>query len=958
MNYRLLLATIAVLIVGLPGFAQDDSYIIPEYAKGTPIPEAMFYPTTPDVQEMIKYGNATANLYTGAATYTINLYTYSDNVFNIPIVISYNGSGYRPSRYSGVVGTGWSLNVGGVITREIRGLPDEATSRSYTDKNSGDGHIDDVYAVAGALGYGHSALKQMLYNYYRRNTVLVFGYGAKTASTAPLSDIDFAYSGEIGKEYIMFKKEINETNSPRNFELESDLYHFYFMGHSGTFILGENKDCIILNSNSPAGELKIKYHYNSSSPLKTYFTISTGDGMHYSFECSDTCTASCDWGVNGSSADDEDCISCWKLTEIRALNGMTANFLYSMPNYNATIGTENNAICIDNLTVTDVSGNRQKSWIGSGECKIGTITNYVTSSRLCKIVIPGRVNITFSYDSSNLLSGLNVTNMFAKSVASCSLYYNSIKNQHLLSSLSLSGEGDYFMRYYGENEDIDIPMLSNWKEDWYGFYSSTIQIPEFRGGKLKQYSEQLITSKNTFNFEDTRLFMLKRLSYPTGGYSDYIYEQNSYTSKPGRIESIPETLTGGIRVSRIDTYDIDSVLVSSKRYSYKTKTGKCSGILYKEPHIYYKYRLSAPILTIEREVVSSMSGNENNQDEHIGYSRVLEEISDTIGGVPQSITEHIFNSQDNGAYEEVYHSSTYDYITKEGNNFQFEDMGSDFVSSQLKNGSLVGGWELARSISTSSNKILETAQSIAYWHPSSNDSIIVIPSIFHGRVYNRTHKRLSPYIRKISETHYGTNNASMSAKIRQISKMNNNGRANEYTTLDSREQSVVTSMTFRDDYPAFLTGKIITIGNKTTFAEQYNYSYFHTTNKVDSFLYPSVIKRGLINSNGDITGYETILSVLSYDNYGNPTKVADVFGNIAEYKWGYSGLHLIQKTIDIGNHRLRWYWTWSPLIGITSAILPDLSESIYGYDNFGRLTSVIESGNVIGKYEYNIINRN
>lgn len=42
---------------------------------------------------------------------------------------------------------------------------------------------------------------------------------------------------------------------------------------------------------------------------------------------------------------------------------------------------------------------------------------------------------------------------------------------------------------------------------------------------------------------------------------------------------------------------------------------------------------------------------------------------------------------------------------------------------------------------------------------------------------------------------------------------------------------------------------------------------------------------------------------------------------------------------------------------MTSAKEPDLTETIYGLDEFGRLTSVIESGDIIGKYGYNMTNQ-
>lgn len=82
---------------------------------------------TPGVEAfaMTKYGGLTPSLYTGAMSLPIPLYTYKDPDFTIPISLEYNFDGYRPAQASGTVGYGWHLNCGGVITREVCGIPDE-----------------------------------------------------------------------------------------------------------------------------------------------------------------------------------------------------------------------------------------------------------------------------------------------------------------------------------------------------------------------------------------------------------------------------------------------------------------------------------------------------------------------------------------------------------------------------------------------------------------------------------------------------------------------------------------------------------------------------------------------------------------------------------------------------------------------------------------------------------------
>ena len=81
-----------------------------------------FKPQSPDVWSMIKYGDANIDYYSGRLGLNIPIYTYDDPAFKIPISIDYASNGFQPGASIGVVGMGWYLNVGGAITREVRGF--------------------------------------------------------------------------------------------------------------------------------------------------------------------------------------------------------------------------------------------------------------------------------------------------------------------------------------------------------------------------------------------------------------------------------------------------------------------------------------------------------------------------------------------------------------------------------------------------------------------------------------------------------------------------------------------------------------------------------------------------------------------------------------------------------------------------------------------------------------------
>ena len=91
-------------------------------------PYGLFSPSVESYQ-MTRCGNLLPSLYTGAMTFSLPLMTYSDPDFTIPVTLEYSFDGYKPGQHSGSVGYGWYLDCGGVITREVRGIPDGSPTR-------------------------------------------------------------------------------------------------------------------------------------------------------------------------------------------------------------------------------------------------------------------------------------------------------------------------------------------------------------------------------------------------------------------------------------------------------------------------------------------------------------------------------------------------------------------------------------------------------------------------------------------------------------------------------------------------------------------------------------------------------------------------------------------------------------------------------------------------------------
>ena len=82
-------------------------------------------PVSPSVSSFKKYIDNPVGYYTGVPVINIPLYTINEPGFSLPINLSYHAGGIKVNEVASNVGLGWSLNAGGVITREIKDIPDD-----------------------------------------------------------------------------------------------------------------------------------------------------------------------------------------------------------------------------------------------------------------------------------------------------------------------------------------------------------------------------------------------------------------------------------------------------------------------------------------------------------------------------------------------------------------------------------------------------------------------------------------------------------------------------------------------------------------------------------------------------------------------------------------------------------------------------------------------------------------
>ena len=88
-----------------------------------------FLPPAPNAAEIIKHSQLSINKNTGSPSVAIPLFSLKGTKLNTAVSLSYNSTGLKVDEIASRVGMGWAINAGGVVTRTLRGVPDESNTR-------------------------------------------------------------------------------------------------------------------------------------------------------------------------------------------------------------------------------------------------------------------------------------------------------------------------------------------------------------------------------------------------------------------------------------------------------------------------------------------------------------------------------------------------------------------------------------------------------------------------------------------------------------------------------------------------------------------------------------------------------------------------------------------------------------------------------------------------------------
>jgi RHS repeat-associated protein len=83
--------------------------------------------------------------------------------------------------------------------------------------------------------------------------------------------------------------------------------------------------------------------------------------------------------------------------------------------------------------------------------------------------------------------------------------------------------------------------------------------------------------------------ILERITYPTGGYTDFVFEAHRVEGDPASCSNpIPDRIGGGLRIKEIKNYSSTGNLANKKTYNYKKEGSSYSSGIYMVEPIYYR----------------------------------------------------------------------------------------------------------------------------------------------------------------------------------------------------------------------------------------------------------------------------------------------------------------------------------------------------------------------------------
>jgi hypothetical protein len=482
-------------------------------------------PTSPEAAMLGRFGNIPIGYYTGTADISIPLYTIMESGIEIPVTLRYHGSGIKVEDQAGNAGLGWSLEPGGAIIQVINGKRDN----------------EDLLRTAP----GYQFLK---------NNIPVTGVQVSRPEIGRKVFPCLTYDpGSAGDDQVTLDYLQAGHGQP-------DIYMYNFPGgYAGRFYIHpETGQPVLLDKKSD-----IQFEKEAVNGWRA----TTLDGHRFIFGVAETSYILDSINYLGRT---------WKLTKILCNNGKTINFEYTpgyhrwftysetyhspypmnmgsvqeqyvMANYQAT---QSKTQMLSRIVTADMqvifNTEDREDMIGSTD-NDGNNSNGTLSVKRIKSVdiIAGGTGrkiktyqFNYSYFPYTTTGGDYTRGAAAQTVLGKRLKLLSVKELGYTDGIQ---QGELPAYKFDYDESILMPLKTSFARDYWGYYNgkpNTKLIPDlsfflqtgyYRYDVPSPYFLSAISGADRApDVTKMHAYLLKKITYPTGGYTTFDYESHSF----------------------------------------------------------------------------------------------------------------------------------------------------------------------------------------------------------------------------------------------------------------------------------------------------------------------------------------------------------------------------------------------------------------------------------------------
>lgn len=511
---------------------------------------------TPSVSSLGKYGDIPVNLYTGTPNIFIPLYTLQTSAVDLPISLSYHASGIRVDDEAGIGGLGWSLNMGGVITRTVQGFPDDKFNST-----SGSRNVEHTYS-------------ENIYNAWKTVEKVLGSYELDESVPDSLQDL---------LHLINMPLLGGEVKSIYEYDTKPDIFTFNFAGKTGKFILPSNFH------ETSEGELplipyqNLRIRYERKGQALTKFEIIDADGTTYTFdEVEET-------SVRKAYFNEAE--GMWKAYDALHFEKYNTSWFLTKIEYP---GSD------EIITFEYIPHNKERKTPGSAtilqseggtNSLIGSKQQFLFDSFLLDRIVTEKEIVQFKYNDTNLLQtqyGIELSNKTLSNIvvsladntevrkwefiydyfesendikSSSHILYNATREAKLITVQEISPDGSdaippYRFEYlndsshrlpmnfdiYGHNVDHWYRYFENAAVDYWGYYNGKtgnnktneydierLRIPDIGSRIFDTPGRNWIYINMEPDENQVLNGIIRRITYPTGGYTEFDFEIHDYS---------------------------------------------------------------------------------------------------------------------------------------------------------------------------------------------------------------------------------------------------------------------------------------------------------------------------------------------------------------------------------------------------------------------------------------------